>query len=63
MPREVQVPPDFAVALSADPAAKSAFEALSYSHKRAHVLAIEGAKTAETRLRRVEKAIETLRRP
>ena len=60
-PREVAVPDDLATALGADPAARAAFERLSYSHQRRHVLAIEDAKTAETRQRRVTKAIEMLR--
>lgn len=60
-PREVVVPDDFQAALDADPGAKSAFERLSYSNKRQHTLAIEGAKSAETRQRRIEKAISTLR--
>ena len=60
-PRKVEVPPDLARALKAEPAAKRTFEALSYSHKRRHVLAIEGAKAAETRARRIAKAIEMLR--
>jgi hypothetical protein len=59
-PREVEVPEDLAAALSADPAAKASFEALSYSNKRRHVLSVEGAKTAETRQRRVEKALREL---
>ncbi|KPV48246.1 hypothetical protein SE17_39110, partial [Kouleothrix aurantiaca] len=45
----------------ADPEARSAFERLSYSNKRQHTLAIEGAKSAETRQRRIEKAMSTLR--
>ena len=60
-PREVSVPADFADALAKDADAKRAFGGLSYSHKRQHVLAIEGAKTPETRQRRIEKAISTLR--
>jgi hypothetical protein len=60
-PREVVVPPDVAEALAADPAANAAFEALSYSHKRRHILAIDDAKTPETRHRRITKAIATLR--
>lgn len=59
-PREVAVPPDVAEALAADPAAKQAFEALSYSHQRRHILAIDGAKTPETRQRRIAKAVTTL---
>lgn len=60
-PREVNVPTDFAEALEHDTEAKQAFEKLSYSHKLQHVLAIEQAKTAETRQRRIEKALSTLR--
>ncbi len=59
-PREVAVPADFQAALDADPDAKSAFEQLSYSNKRQHTLSIEGAKSAETRQRRIDKAISTL---
>src|SRR4051812_37441177 len=54
-PREVVVPADLAAALEADPAAQHAFEKLSYSNKRLHVLSVEDAKTPETRQRRVEK--------
>jgi hypothetical protein len=60
-PREVTVPPDFSEALDRDAVARAAFDRLSYSHRRQHVLAIDGAKTAETRLRRIEKAIVMLR--
>ena len=60
-PREVSVPPDFAKALARDPAAKRAFDALSYSNRQRHVLSIEGAKTDETRQRRIQKAITALR--
>jgi hypothetical protein len=60
-PREVTVPADFMEALDNDADAKSAFEKLSYSNKRQHILAIEQAKTAETRQRRIEKSITTLR--
>ena len=60
-PREVTVPPDFAKALARDTVARRRFDALSYSHKQRHVLAIEGAKTPETRQRRIAKAIEMLR--
>jgi len=60
-PREVVVPDDLAEALAADDAARAAFEGLPYSHRLRHVLAIEGAKAADTRQRRVGKAIEMLR--
>ena len=60
-PREVSVPDDLAAALAQDSAAKAAFEKLSYSNKRRHVLSVEDAKTPETRARRVEKAVEALK--
>jgi hypothetical protein len=60
-PREVNIPPDFADALDADADARRAFDRLSYSHKQQHILAIEQAKTAETRQRRIAKAISGLR--
>jgi hypothetical protein len=60
-PREVTVPADLTAALEEDDAARRAFERLSYSHRRQHVLAIEGAKTPETRQRRVSKAVAMLR--
>ncbi|GLZ36869.1 hypothetical protein Acsp05_04940 [Actinokineospora sp. NBRC 105648] len=59
-PRVVEVPEDLATALAAEPAARAAFEKLSYSHQRAHVLPIESAKAPETRQRRVAKTISTL---
>jgi hypothetical protein len=60
-PREVNLPADLAAALEGDPKAKSFFEGLSYSNKRRHLLAIDDAKTAETRQRRIEKAAASLR--
>jgi hypothetical protein len=60
-PRELSMPPDFADALEGDVGAKRFFEALSYSNKRRFVLPIEEAKTAETRQKRITKAISTLR--
>ena len=59
-PRTVDVPDDLAAALDATPGAREAWERLSPSHKKAHVTAIEGAKAAETRQRRIAKAIEAL---
>ncbi|MEA2828403.1 MAG: hypothetical protein QOG43_2842 [Actinomycetota bacterium] len=60
-PRQVVVPEDFAAALDADADARQFFDKLSYSHQRRHVLAIDDAKTAETRRRRIAKAVEMLR--
>ncbi|ABG98508.1 MULTISPECIES: YdeI/OmpD-associated family protein [Rhodococcus] len=59
-PRVVTVPPDFAEALDRQPDARRAFDALSYSNQRRHVLSIEGAKTDETRQRRIGKAVDAL---
>ncbi len=59
-PREVTMPPDFAAALDRDAEAKQFFEKLAYSHKLRHVLAINEAKTPETRQRRIEGAIKML---
>ena len=60
-PRDVAVPDDFAVALSADADAGAFFAKLSNSLQRYHVDNINGAKTAETRQRRIEKAISLFR--
>ena len=60
-PREVAVPPELAAALAADPAARATFEGLSYSNKSWHALQVTGAKTEETRQRRIAKSIEALR--
>lgn len=59
-PREVVVPKDLAAALKEDPMAKATFDALSYSNRRWHVESIEGAKTEETRQRRIAKSIAAL---
>jgi hypothetical protein len=60
-PREVTVPADLQQALATDAHARTVFEGLSYSRKQRHVLSIEGAKTDETRQRRIGKAIAELR--
>jgi Bacteriocin-protection, YdeI or OmpD-Associated/Domain of unknown function (DUF1905) len=60
-PREIEVPPDFAAALDKDREAKRSFDGLSYSNKRRFTLAIDDAKTPETRQRRIEKSISQLR--
>lgn len=60
-PREVAVPDDLAAALRADSTARRAFEGLSFSGKQRLVLPIEQAKAAETRQRRVARAVEELR--
>jgi Bacteriocin-protection, YdeI or OmpD-Associated/Domain of unknown function (DUF1905) len=60
-PREVTVPPDFAAALDAVPEARRTFDGLSYSNKSWHVLQVTGAKSDETRQRRIAKSIDALR--
>lgn len=60
-PRVVTVPPDFAAALDAEPAARRTFDALSYSNQSWHMYQIEGAKSDETRQRRIAKSIDALR--
>jgi hypothetical protein len=60
-PREVTVPDDLARALDAEPDARRTFDGLSFSNKQWHALQIGGAKTDETRDRRLAKSIEALR--
>jgi Bacteriocin-protection, YdeI or OmpD-Associated/Domain of unknown function (DUF1905) len=60
-PRTVDVPADFQEALDGEPAAKATFEKLSNSLKRYHVDHVLGAKSDETRRRRMEKSIAVLR--
>jgi hypothetical protein len=61
-PREVVVPADLAAALERDTQAHDSFNALSYSARRRHVLAVESAKTADTRRRRIDTVISSLRK-
>jgi Bacteriocin-protection, YdeI or OmpD-Associated/Domain of unknown function (DUF1905) len=58
--REVTVPTDFARALKNHSVAKKTFDELSQSRKKWFVTGIEGAKTPETRQRRIQKAISEL---
>ena len=55
--RTVETPVDLAVALR-ESRLDDAWEKLSYTHKKEHVRAIEEAKAADTRTRRITKAIE-----
>ena len=59
-PRDVEVPSDLAKALKAIPDARRAFDALSPSARKRHVLSVTSAKTDETRQRRVAKVVEEL---
>ena len=61
-PRTVEVPPALATALKGDAAARQVFEGLSPSKQKAYAVSIDGAKTDETRQRRLDKALDELRR-
>ena len=56
-PHEVKAPEDFAQALAADDRARTFFGKLSNSLQRYHIDNINAAKSAETRQRRIDKAI------
>jgi hypothetical protein len=60
-PREVDVPESLALALAGDPAARAAFEAMAYTHRKEYARWIEEAKRDETRQRRVTQAMQMLR--
>ena len=57
-PKAVRIPDDLAAALKKNKKALTAFEGLSPSHKREYIEWTTEAKTAGTRLRRVETAVE-----
>jgi hypothetical protein len=59
-PREVQIPADLAAEFRKNPAARDAWERLSYTNRKEHARAIEEAKQAETRARRVQKCLDVL---
>jgi hypothetical protein len=56
--REVVPPADFVRALESTPGASAGWNALSYSHRREHGEASEGAKKPDTRARRIANAIK-----
>ena len=58
--REVKPPADLVKALKASPGALERWRALSYTHQREHVEAIEEAKKRETRARRIAAAVAML---
>lgn len=53
--RTVDLPDDFAAALTADTAAQEFFDGLSYCQNRWFTLGLAEAKKPETRARRIEK--------
>ena len=60
-PREVEVPAALAQALAADADAKTAYEGMSFTHRKEYARWIEEAKREETRDKRVTEALERLR--
>ena len=60
-PPEVAVPADFAAALAADEQAGAFFGKLSNSLQRYHIDSVTSAKSADTRQRRIDKAIALFR--
>ncbi len=56
-PRVVEIPDDFATALGSNLGCAEFFDALSNSLQRYHLDQIAGAKTDETRQRRIDKAV------
>jgi len=59
-PAEIEVPPELAEALATDRSSGEFFAGLTASQRKGFIVSIEGAKTAETRQRRVEKALAAL---
>jgi hypothetical protein len=60
-PRIVELPDDLAALLDADPSARAAYDALSFSTQRGLVEPIGQSKSDETRQRRIDKVMTTLR--
>jgi hypothetical protein len=60
-PREVEIPPDLAAALDAEPTARRAFDALSYSNRSWHVLQVNGGQDRRDPQRRIAKSVEALK--
>jgi bacteriocin resistance YdeI/OmpD-like protein/uncharacterized protein DUF1905 len=59
--RSLNVPPELETALAGDAEARLAFERLSFTHRREYAEWVGGAKRAETRQRRLAKAVAMLR--
>jgi len=59
---EIEVPPELAAALAANPKAQAMFEALSSRNRYAILYRLRAAKRADTRTRRVEQFVAMLAR-
>ena len=60
-PREVDVPAELASAIAAEPVAEAAWQKLAYSRRKEWARSVADAKAADTKARRVEKALSALR--
>lgn len=59
--RTIDEPAELTAALDADPALRTAFDALNYSTRKEHARAVGEAKQEATRDRRIAKIVEALR--
>jgi uncharacterized protein YdeI (YjbR/CyaY-like superfamily) len=59
---EIEVPPELAAALAAEPKAQATFEALSRQNRYAILYRLAAAKRADTRVRRLEQFVAMLAR-
>jgi hypothetical protein len=60
-PRVLEIPPELAAALAADPPARVAFESLSFTSRKEIATSVGEAKRPETRERRLAAAMARLR--
>ncbi|MDX6547670.1 MAG: hypothetical protein QOG33_1220 [Gaiellales bacterium] len=60
--RSIEVPPELAAALAAEPRAQAMFEILTSQNRYAILYRIDGAKRAETRQKRIEQFVAMLAR-
>jgi uncharacterized protein YdeI (YjbR/CyaY-like superfamily) len=61
-PASIEVPPELAAALSAEPKAKAMFRVLNSQNRYAILYRIATAKRAETRAQRIERFVDMLAR-
>jgi uncharacterized protein YdeI (YjbR/CyaY-like superfamily) len=61
-PAEIEVPPDLAAALAANPSAQEMFAILTSQNRYAVLYRIAGAKRADTRVRRIAQFVDMLAR-
>ncbi len=60
-PREVEMPAELTAALADEPALRTAYEGLAFTHRKEYAVWVGEAKQAVTRERRAAKALEMLR--